>query len=146
MKIKSRAFNNNGNIPKRYTCQGENINPPLEILDIPDRAKTLALIVDDPDAPNKTWVHWLIWNIPVADHSIEEGEPPQNAMCGINDFEKLEYGGPCPPSGTHRYFFKIYALDDVLRLPEGAIKDELMNAVEQHKIDSAQLVGLYSKS
>jgi Raf kinase inhibitor-like YbhB/YbcL family protein len=146
MEIKSRAFNNNGNIPKRYTCDGENINPPLEILNIPDDTKTLAIVVDDPDAPYKTWVHWLLWDIPVEEHSIEEGQPPQSAVYGTNDFDKLEYGGPCPPSGTHRYFFKVYALDSHLEVPEGASKDELMNVIEQHKIESAQLIGLYSKS
>jgi hypothetical protein len=146
MEIKSRAFNDGDHMPSRYTCDGENINPPLEILNIPDNTKTLALVVDDPDAPNKTWVHWLMWNVPTDNHSIEEGQPPQKATYGTNDFDKLEYGGPCPPSGTHRYFFKVYALDSHLELPKGANKDELMNAIEQHKIESAQLIGLYSKS
>jgi Raf kinase inhibitor-like YbhB/YbcL family protein len=147
MEIKSRSFNNNGKIPERYTCDGEDINPPLEIRDIPQGTQTLALVVDDPDAPNKVWVHWLIWNIPVTtqSYSIEENNSPQNAIYGTNDFDRFKYGGPCPPSDTHRYFFKVYALNDELKLKEGATKEELMNAIEQYKIDSAQLVGLYSK-
>jgi len=145
MEIKSRAFKNGEYIPPRYTCDGENFNPPLEIYDIPAQTKVLAIVLDDPDAPSKTWVHWLLWNIPVENHSIEENDPPQNAVYGVNDFEKLEYGGPCPPSGVHRYFFKVYALDRELQLPEGATKDELMSAIEQCKIGSAQLVGLYSR-
>ena len=103
------------------------------------------MVVDDPDAPNKTWVHWLLWNIPVENHSIEENTPPKKAVYGTNDFDKLEYGGPCPPYGTHRYYFKVYALDSELMIPQGASKDELMSAIEEHKIDSAQLIGLYSR-
>jgi Raf kinase inhibitor-like YbhB/YbcL family protein len=147
MEIKSRAFNNEGKIPPRYTCDGENTNPPLEIIDIPDRAKFLALVIDDPDAPNKTWVHWLIWNIPVEgpNLSIEENGPPEDATYGTNDFDKLKYGGPCPPSGTHRYFFKVYALDSELDLKEGSTKEELMEEVNQRMIESAELIGLYSR-
>jgi Raf kinase inhibitor-like YbhB/YbcL family protein len=147
MEIKSRAFNDGDNISSRYTCDGDDINPPLEILDIPQEAKTLALVVDDPDAPNKTWVHWLLWNMLVdgETYSIEENNPPKEAVYGKNDFDKFEYGGPCPPSGTHRYFFKVYALDRELQIPEGATKDELLNAIEQYKINSAQLMGVYSR-
>ena len=145
MLIKSRAFKDGEYIPSRYTCDGENFNPPLEIYDIPEGTKTLAIVVDDPDAPSKTWVHWLLWNIPVENHSIEENEPPKDAIYGINDFGKLEYDGPCPPPGVHRYFFKVYALNRELPLPEGATKEELMNTIEQCKIDSAQLVGLYAR-
>ncbi|MFA6754500.1 MAG: YbhB/YbcL family Raf kinase inhibitor-like protein [Candidatus Dojkabacteria bacterium] len=146
MEIKSRAFNNMGSIPERYTCDGDNINPPLEILDIPNPTKSLALIVDDPDAPNGTWVHWLMWDIPIENHSIKEGEPPVDCVYGTNSFARLEYGGPCPPSGTHRYFFKVYALSKTVQLPEGATKEELMSAIGEYKIDSAQLVGLYSRN
>ena len=145
MEIKSRAFKDGEYIPSRYTCDGENINPPLEIYNIPKEAKTLAIVIDDPDAPSKTWVHWLVWNIPVENHSIEEGSPPKEAVYGTNDFGKLEYGGPCPPFGTHRYFFKVYALSKELQLPKGANKDELMSAVEEYRVDSAQLIGLYVK-
>jgi hypothetical protein len=145
MKIKSRAFKDGGHIPSRYTCDGENFNPPLEIYDIPEETESLAIIVDDPDAPSKTWTHWLVWNILVNNHSIEKNNPPKNAVYGINDFERLEYDGPYPPSGTHRYFFKVYVLNRLLQLSEGATKEELMNAIEQCKIDTAELVGLYSR-
>lgn len=145
MEIKSRAFNSNENIPERYTCDGDNINPPLDILDIPSQTESLALVVDDPDAPNGTWVHWLIWNIPVKNHSIKEGKPPADCVYGTNSFDRLEYGGPCPPSGTHRYFFKVYALSEKLQLPEGATKEELMSAIGKYKIESAELIGLYSR-
>jgi hypothetical protein len=145
VEIKSPAFKDGDNIPPRYTCDGENINPPLEIIDIPQKAKTWALIVDDPDAPNMTWVHWLIWNIPVTNTSIQEGKPPENGIYGTNDFDKLQYGGPCPPSGTHRYFFKVYALDRRIDLEKGSVKEELLKEIEEHVIDSAQLVGMYTK-
>ncbi len=147
MEIKSRSFNNEDRIPTRYTCDGEDINPPLDISDIPKEAEIIALIMDDPDAPNGTWVHWLLWNIPVINQgfSIDEGVEPANAVYGTNDFDKLEYGGPCPPFGTHRYFFKVYALDRELDLEEGATKDELMIEIEKYMIDWAQLVGKYSK-
>lgn len=147
MQIKSRSFNNEDRIPTRYTCDGEDINPPLDITDIPEEAETLALITDDPDAPNGTWVHWLIWNIPVINQgfSIDEGVEPADAVYGTNDFDKLEYGGPCPPFGTHRYFFKVYALDRELDLEEGATKEDLMIEIEKYMIDWVQLVGKYSK-
>jgi Raf kinase inhibitor-like YbhB/YbcL family protein len=147
MEIKSRSFNNEDRIPTRYTCDGEDINPPLDITDIPEEAETIALIMDDPDAPTGTWVHWLIWNIPVINQgfSIDEGVEPADAVYGTNDFDKLEYGGPCPPFGTHRYFFKVYALDRELDLEEGSSKEDLMIEIEKYMIDWAQLVGKYSK-
>jgi hypothetical protein len=147
MQIKSSSFNNGGKIPSRYTCDAIDVNPPLEITNIPQSAKSLALILDDPDAPSKTWVHWLLWNIPVknSSFSIEENTPPKDAIYGKNDFDKLEYTGPCPPSGTHRYFFKVYALDRELELKEGSTKTELMNKVNEHLIESAELAGLYTK-
>jgi Raf kinase inhibitor-like YbhB/YbcL family protein len=145
MEVKSTAFKHEGHIPSRYTCNGENINPPIEIMNIAKNARYLALVMDDPDAPNKTWVHWLIWNISVegSSFSIEENNPPKDCKYGKNDFDKLEYGGPCPPSGTHRYYFKVYALDSKLTINEGASKDELMNAIKKNKIESAELIGLY---
>ncbi len=146
MQIKSLAFKDGEYIPSKYTCDGEDINPPLEITDIPQNAKTLALILDDPDAPTKTWVHWLIWNIPIDNTSIQEGKPPKNATYGINDFNKLEYGGPCPPSGTHRYFFKAYALDTEIDLKEGATKEQLLEKMEGHIIEFSQIIGVYSKN
>ncbi len=144
MKIKS-DFENNGNIPTKFTCDGENISPPLEISEIPAEAKTLAIISDDPDAPAGTWVHWVVWNIPVEGDikTIAEGESPGTE--GKTDFGSIGYGGPCPPSGTHRYFFKVYALDTELDLTKGATKAELEKAMEGHIIDKAELIGLYSR-
>jgi len=146
LQIISLVFKNEGYIPPQYTCDGENINPPLEVINIPQNTKTWALIVDDPDAPSKTWVHWLIWNIPADNTSIQEGKPPKNATYGTNDFNRLEYGGPCPPSGTHRYFFKAYALDTEIDLKEGATKEQLLEEMEGHMIECTQLIGLYSRN
>lgn len=147
MKIQSPAFNNNEKIPDRYTADGEDINPPLIISEIPKNAKFLALINDDPDAPIGGWVHWVIFNIPVSGTSLEikENSTPENAVLGINDFKKLKYGGPAPPSGTHRYFFKVYALDNKLNLQEGASKSQVEKAMENHILDKAELIGLYSR-
>ena len=144
MKIKS-AFENNTKIPDKYTCNGEDISPLLEISEIPKGAKTLAIIVDDPDAPRGTWLHWTIWNIEVtgSNVSISEGEAP--GIEGKNDFGNTEYGGPCPPSGNHRYFFKVYALDAALVLEKGASKQQLEKAMQGHLLDKAEIIGLYSK-
>jgi len=142
MKITSKGFQNNGNIPSKYTCQGENINPELVIENIPEETKTLALIVDDPDAPTRTWVHWVVWNIRPTGKIEEDSVPGEQ---GINDFRKRDYGGPCPPSGTHRYFFKIYALDTELSLAENANKEQLEKAMQGHIIEKAELIGLYKK-
>jgi len=145
MKIKT-VFENNGKIPAKYTCDGEDISPPLEISEIPKNTKTLAIIVDDPDAPAGTWLHWTIWNIEVAGSSmnLSEGESPGTE--GKNDFGNTEYGGPCPPSGTHRYFFKVYALDAGLSLGKGASKKQLEKAMQGHILDKAEIIGLYSKN
>lgn len=133
-------------MPDKYGCKGENINPELIISEIPENAKTIALIVDDPDAPSKTWVHWVVFNIPISGDSLEikEDETP-NGVEGVNDFGNTNYGGPCPPSGTHRYFFKVYALDSELNLIEGATKEQLEEEMKRHIIDRAELVGLYSR-
>lgn len=142
MKLMSREFENNKFIPKKFTCQGEDTNPALLIEGIPDGAKSLALIVDDPDAPMGTWVHWVVYDIPIISR-INEGSIPGKQ--GMNDFRRLDYGGPCPPSGTHRYFFKIYALDKTLNLREGIAKKELEKAMEGHILDKTELIGLYKK-
>lgn len=143
MKITSPAFAHNESIPKKYTCQGEDINPPLTLSDIPQGTVSLTLIHDDPDAPMGTWDHWLIWNIkPVAE--IKENSVPGTQ--GKNSWGKSCYGGPCPPSGTHRYFFKLYALDCELALSEGATKSELEAAMANHILAQAELMGLYCKS
>ncbi|MDN3670535.1 YbhB/YbcL family Raf kinase inhibitor-like protein [Echinicola jeungdonensis] len=142
LQIKSEAFPANGPIPTKYTCEGEDINPPIEIHNIPSNAKSLALIMLDPDAPGGTWTHWVVWNIPIT-HYIGENEIPGEQ--GENDFGKVNYGGPCPPSGTHRYFFKVYALNDLLKLPEGASRREVEEGLRYHIIAYGELMGVYSR-
>lgn len=142
MKITSPEFQHNGMIPKKFTCQGLDINPSLQLEDIPQGTKSLALIVDDPDAPMGIWVHWVVFDIPVVSRIDEDSIPGRQ---GSNDFRRQDYGGPCPPSGTHRYFFKIYALDTMLNLKEGISKKELERAMQGHILDKAELIGLYRK-
>lgn len=142
MKITSPEFENNALIPKKFTCQGEDINPGLIIEDIPDGTKGLALIMDDPDAPMGTWVHWVVFNVPVIDRIEEDSIPGKQ---GLNDFGRQDYGGPCPPSGTHRYFFKVYAVDTEFDISEGITKGDLEEAMEGHVLDKAELIGLYKK-
>ena len=145
MRLESSAFENNSFIPSKYTCDGENVNPPLKISGVPQKAKSLVLIVDDPDAPRGTWVHWTVWNISSQTTEIAENSVPQGAVEGMTDFGKPGYGGPCPPSGTHRYFFKIYALDTNLNLGSSAQVRDLKKAIENHILDKAELIGLYSR-
>ncbi len=142
LKVSSPAFAYEAMIPLKYTCDGKNISPPLDIEQIPEEAKCLVLIVDDPDAPVRTWVHWIAWNIPVT-HHIKENE--LHGTTGLNDFRMHHYGGPCPPSGTHRYFFKIYALNSLLDLPVDTTKLQLERAMSEHIIAFGELVGLYKK-
>jgi Raf kinase inhibitor-like YbhB/YbcL family protein len=144
MQLRS-VFNHNEQIPTRYTCDGEDINPKLDISDVPPGAKSMALIVDDPDAPMGTWVHWVVWNIPSDRAGIEENAVPTGAVQGTNSWNKLGYGGPCPPSGTHRYFFKLYALDIEIDLKQGASKEELEKAMKGHILEQAELIGLYNR-
>src|SRR5205085_2382634 len=149
IKLTSSAFQEGGMIPAQYTCDGKNISPPLAWSDVPTEAKTLALIADDPDAPRGTWVHWVSYNLPTATKELPEGIPAQEAAVGgrqgKNDFGKLGYGGPCPPSGTHRYYFKLYALNTELNLPSGATKQDLLKAMYGHILDEGQLMGRYKK-
>lgn len=142
LKISSADFQQEGLMPSKYTCDGVNVSPSLTIEHIPDEAKCLALIFEDPDAPSGSWVHWLVWNIPVT-HHIKENEV--HGIQGLNDFKRHSYGGPCPPSGTHRYFFKVYALDSLLNLAAGASKNTLEKAMSDHIIGFGELVGLYKK-
>ncbi|HVX50771.1 MAG TPA: YbhB/YbcL family Raf kinase inhibitor-like protein [Chitinophagaceae bacterium] len=142
LAIQSGAFRENEFIPSRYTCEGLNISPSLQIVGIPPQAKSLAVIVDDPDAPIRTWVHWVAWNIP-ATGSVRENS--KTGIQGLNDFNKRRYCGPCPPKGTHRYFFKVYALDCLLNLPADTGKAALEKAMKPHILASGQLVGLYKK-
>lgn len=143
MKIESPSFKNNEMIPSKYTCDAENINPPITISGISQDAKSLVLIVDDPDAPAKTWVHWTVWNIDPKTTEILENSVPQDAVEGVTDFGTPGYGGPCPPSGTHRYFFKLYALDTTLDLSSSATVEDIQEAMEGHILDSVELIGLY---
>lgn len=145
LKIASPAFSTNGFIPARYTCDGSNINPPLEISNVPAEAKSLALIVDDPDAPVGNWVHWVVWDIDPATREIAEDSVPRNAIQGKNDWKRNSYGGPCPPSGVHRYFFKLYALDTKLNLGAGTTKTDLEKAMQGHILAKAELIGLYKR-
>ncbi len=150
LEIKSPAFENNKLIPKQYTCNGINISPPLFWSKIPVTTKSLALISDDPDAPMGTWVHWIIYNMPPISKGLQEGVLPlqnfsHDTKQGLNDFNKIGYGGPCPPSGTHRYFFKLYALDTKLNLEAGATKKQLENAMKDHILAQAELIGKYKK-
>ena len=145
LQLVSPAFKHNELIPKKYTCDGKDINPSLLIENIPAGAKSLALIVDDPDAPVGTWVHWVVWNISPDIREIKEDSVPKGAQQGVNDFRKNDYGGPCPPSGTHRYFFKLYALDKVLNLGSKAKKGDLEGAMKGHILEKAELVGLYRR-
>lgn len=144
MKISSIAFVDEGMIPSKYTCDGDDISPPLMIENTPANAKSLVLICDDPDAPAGTWDHWVVFNIAPDTVEIKEGEDPRG-LDGTNSWGRPGFGGPCPPTGAHRYFFKIYALDIELDLEYGAKKQEIENAMEGHIIEQAQLMGKYKR-
>ncbi|MBI3887542.1 YbhB/YbcL family Raf kinase inhibitor-like protein [Candidatus Microgenomates bacterium] len=143
MRILSSAFRHSEAMPAKYTCLGDSINPPLQFLDVPKDAKSLVLIVDDPDAPSGNWVHWVVFNLPVSGEITENTKPA--GVEGTTSFGKAEYGAPCPPSGTHRYFFKLYALDSLLPLDATADKQAVLGAMEGHILDQAELIGLFSK-
>jgi Raf kinase inhibitor-like YbhB/YbcL family protein len=140
--VKSPAFENNKLIPSKYTCDGEDVSPPLTIEGIPEKTKSLALIVEDPDAPAGLWVHWLVWNIPPT-AEIQENSVPGTE--GLNTNKKNSYHGPCPPGGTHRYYFKVYALDTHLNLSAFSEKEVLENAIQNHILAHGELVGLYRR-
>ena len=144
MKITSSEFENNGNIPSEFTCDGDDVSPPLTIEDVPENAKSLVLISDDPDAPAGTWDHWIVFNIPPSTAEIPKGTEPQG-VGGKNSWGRTGYGGPCPPSGTHRYFFRLYALDTKLDLSEGSTKKDLEKAMEGHIIGQTQLMAEYQR-
>ncbi len=145
MELWSDAFENGEAVPEMYTCDGENINPPLHFSDFPEGTESLAIMVEDPDAPSGDFTHWIIWNIPPDTREILEAEVPVGAVQGMNDSGNLGYTGPCPPEGEHRYFFRAYALDVVLKLDEGAEQEDLQAAMEDHILDEAELVGIYSR-
>ena len=150
IEVTSSAFNEGDSIPTQYTCDGKDISPPLKWTGVPDEAKSIALIADDPDAPGKTWVHWVLFNLPPETTSLNENMPDDaelenGAKQGINDFDDHGYGGPCPPGGTHRYFFKVYALDTELDLGSDAGKDDVVSAMDGHILAEGQLMGTYTK-
>src|SRR5437879_13295225 len=144
LKITSSAFQEGANIPSKFSCDGANTIPPLQSSDVPSEAKSLVLIVDDPDAPSGLFTHWTVWNISPQTSTIAEGSTPKG-MLGTNDFGKSGYGGPCPPSGTHRYYFKIFALDRELDLPFGAKRGQLDEAMKGHVIAQGEWMGRYSR-
>jgi len=150
MKLTSTAFKEGEAIPRGYTCDGANVSPPLEWTGVPKTAKTIAIIADDPDAPAGTWVHWVLYNLAAEGLGLIENTPQiemlkGSGVQGKNDFGKIGYGGPCPPSGTHRYFFKFYALDSELTLKPGATRAEVEQAMEGHILARAQLMGTYRR-
>src|ERR1019366_3211950 len=150
MELTSSAFQEGGSIPSLYTCDGKDISPPLSWFGEPAGTKSFALIADDPDAPRGTWVHWVLWNLPATAHELKEPLPaiphlPSGAHQGKNDSGESGYGGPCPPSGTHRYFFKLYALDAMMSLKSGTSKSQLEAAMKGHVIGQATLMGVYSR-
>ncbi len=146
MKFITPAFAHNGIIPANYTCDGENLHPPLVISDVPAEAKSLALIVDDPDAPQGDFTHWTVWNISPETREMREGSVPEGACEGMTDFGRAGWGGPCPHRGTHRYFFKLYALDTRIDLVSTATKADLVSVMERHILARAEFMGRYARS
>ena len=150
IKLIIAAFKKGASIPRQYSCDGVNVSPPLEWSGVPKSAKTVAIIADDPDAPAGTWVHWVLYNLPAENIGMVENLPATESLKaggfqGKNDFGDIGYGGPCPPSGTHRYFFKIYALDSELPLKAGATKAEVEKAMAGHVVAQGQLMGTYRR-
>lgn len=149
MEIKSSAFENRGTIPEKYTCEGADINPPLEFIDVPKEAVSCVLIMDDPDVPafvrkDQMWVHWVVYDIPPQTKKIPENSTPPGVL-GRGTGGEMRYQGPCPPDREHRYFFKLYALDTLLKLKPGASKQEIEASMASHVLAEAQLIGLYCK-
>ena len=145
-EISSPAFENGGKIPKKYTCDGANVNPPLKIENPPSNTKSLALVFDDIDAPRGSYVHWILWNMAPGVKEIREDSVPEGVVQGVNDFKKQYYGGPCPPRRAHKYVFKIYALDILLNLNPNSTKKDLQKVMEGHIISRAQLTGLHKRN
>ena len=150
LQLRSTAFKDGGDIPESHTIDGKNSSPPLQWTGVPDETESFALIVDDPDGASGIWVHWVLFNIPADSTSLDENLPLRKKLeygirQGINDFRKNGYGGPCPPKGAHHYHFKFYALDEMLDLPAGANKIQLLRAMEDHILDESMLIGTYSR-
>jgi Raf kinase inhibitor-like YbhB/YbcL family protein len=151
MRLFSPAFSEGEPIPQKYTCDGEDMSPALEWADVPNGTKSFALIVDDPDAPGGLFLHWLIWNIPGTEKGTADGVgdadgSASGGLQGRNGFGRLGYGGPCPPGGTHRYFFHLYALDAVLDAPAGASRERVERAMQGHILAQAELMGRYTRA
>jgi len=144
ISITSPSFQAGGDIPTKFTCNGTNVSPELQISSVPNEAKSVVLIVDDPDAPRGLFTHWIVWNIDPKTTRVAENSAPTAGVQGINDFGKRNYGGPCPPSGMHRYFFKIFALDIKLELKPSARRAELDAAMRGHVLAEGELMGRYS--
>ncbi len=144
MKI-TTDFDHNSSIPSIYTCDGKDLAPIIKIFDVPAKTEELVLIVDDPDAPMGTWVHWVVYNIPPQTQEINAQSMPKSSKQGMTDFKRTGWGGPCPPSGTHRYFFKLYAIDKKLMLPEAATKFQIEKEIKDNIIEKAELIGLYKR-
>lgn len=145
MKITIPPLEEKEIIPRKYSCDGKGVNPPLRIVDVPEKAKTLVLIVDDPDAPGKAFDHWLIWNIPADAEQIEENSVPEGAVLGKNSSGNLNYVPPCPPTGAHRYYFRLYALDTKLYIPQDSTREELEEAMEGHILEEADFMRKYKR-
>jgi Raf kinase inhibitor-like YbhB/YbcL family protein len=150
IRVTSSAFSQGGNIPSKYSCDGNDISPPISWSKGPDGTKSYALIADDPDAPMGTWVHWVIYNVPPSITSLPENVPKspegiEDSVQGINDFKRHGYSGPCPPGGTHRYSFKVYALDTILKAEAGLTKKKLLKIMEGHILGQGELMGTYSR-
>jgi Raf kinase inhibitor-like YbhB/YbcL family protein len=150
IKITSSAFQDGGLIPSKYTCDGTDVSPPLQWDSTPEDTKSLAVICDDPDAPMGTFVHWVLFNLPAEIRELTENIPtdetlPNRAKQGTSDFGRTGYGGPCPPSGTHRYYFKVYALDNEIDLPARTRKPDILKAMEGHILAQGQLMGKYKR-
>ncbi|MEN2998947.1 MAG: YbhB/YbcL family Raf kinase inhibitor-like protein [Brevinematia bacterium] len=150
IKVSSSAFKDGDFIPRKYTCDGDDISPEIRIEGIPTGTKSLVLINDDPDAPVGVWDHWILYDIPPNTNTIPEGikperEFPNGMKHGINSWGRVGYGGPCPPSGTHRYYFRVYALDIQLNLPPGATKQKILKAMEGHILAQGELMGKYAR-
>jgi Raf kinase inhibitor-like YbhB/YbcL family protein len=150
MELSSPSFKHGDFIPRRYSCDGNDVSPPLNWDNVPEGTISFSLISDDPDAPMGTWVHWVFYNIPADTRSLQEGVPKDRqfkngSMQGITDFRRPGYGGPCPPGDTHRYFFKLYALDTMLKLGPGATKSDVLKAMQGHIFGQCELMGKYKR-
>jgi len=151
MDVTSIAFQEGEMIPSKYTCDGQNTSPPLAWKSVPEGTKSLALIADDPDAPRGTFIHWVMYNMPASDRKLDENVPGEKALPngtrqGVNDANRIGYMGPCPPSGTHRYYFKVYALDKMLDLQPGATKEQVLDDMKEHVLAEGQIMGRYKRT